>query len=73
MIYPCHGRLIQFAHAVFQPPLIQGADLLQQDDAVLGESAGRCLYVNVGGQLCLFPAAGDAQITVGLCLLPTSF
>ena len=61
VVYPRHGRFVQLAHAVFQPPFIQCADLLQQHHAVLGQSAGGCLHVDVGGQFGFFPPAGDRR------------
>ena len=61
VVYPRHGRFVQFAHAVFQPPFVQCADLLQQHHAVLCQSAGGCLHVDVGGQLGFFPPAGDRR------------
>ena len=51
VVYPRHGRFVQLAHAVFQPPFVQCADLLQQHHAVLGQSAGGC-----GWAAWLFPA-----------------
>ena len=34
-----HGIVVDGAHAVFEAALVDGADLFEQHDAVLGESA----------------------------------
>ena len=59
------------ADLLFQPCLIDGAQLFQQDDRILHHIvlAAVQLYMVGSFALCIFDVMA-AQMTVGLCMLP---
>ena len=59
VVHPLHLRLVQPAHVLSQPPFVQGADLFQQHHRLLGQAAGVCRELNVGGQFGLAGLRGD--------------
>ena len=65
-----HRGLVDAAHALAQAGLIQGADLLEQDDAVPVETGAALRERDVRRELRLVEAAA---MTVGLWRLPVSF
>ena len=61
VVHPAHHILVQLAHAFPQALFVDGADLLQQDHGVLGETAARPLQGDVGGQAGLPRLGGDGR------------
>ena len=60
VVHGAHGALVQVAHPLPQAGFVQGADLLQQDDAVPVQAHAGPRQVDVGGQ------AGLSLPTTGL-------
>ena len=56
-----HRGLVDAAHALAQAGLIQGADLLEQDDAVPVETGAALRERDVRRELRLVEAAGDGR------------
>lgn len=60
-VHGAHRARVQTAHALAQTGFVDGADLLEQDDAVAVEPHAAPLQGNVGGQLRLAGLAGDGR------------
>ena len=54
-----HGLRRKLSHFFFQAALVKSPDLLQEDDGVLGKAAAVGIQLDVSGELCLVPLAGD--------------
>ena len=60
-IYLIHQFSVQVTDHVLQSPLVDSADLLQQDDRVLYDPVSAGVNLHMGGQLCLIHAGCDSR------------
>ena len=61
VVHPLHHRAVHPAHPLPQAAFVQGADLLQQDHGILGQTAALGRHLDVGGQLGLAHLGGDGR------------
>ena len=59
LVYHVHGFVIQMPHFFLEPLLVNGSDLLQQNDGALGKPVARA----IGGKLTLHLNVGGNTIT----------
>lgn len=58
------------AHLVLQPPLVNGAELLQKNNRILHDCIGGCVNFNMCGKLCLIhPGSNGSTDNRGAVLI----
>ena len=65
IIHLMHCSVVKRTHSVLEPLFINGADLLQQDNAVFLQAAGSSIQRDMGRQLCFIQPACDSSCDHG--------